>query len=183
MSVFPINLYGDKILRSKTTPVKNIDDKLISQITEMFDTMRNANGMGLAANQVGLDKSIFVIDLTVVKGYEKTKPMVFINPKITSSSDDTVVLEEGCLSIPDLRADVIRPSLIEVVYYDADMKEIKLEASDWLARVIQHENDHLNGIYFTDKVDDETKKKLKKSLIKIKNRKIDIDYLVTEKSK
>ena len=181
MSVFPINLYGDKILRNKTNPVKDIDVETIDQIKRMFDTMHAAGGIGLAANQVGLDKSIFVIDLSGVKEYEKTKPIVFINPKIVSTSPDMKVLDEGCLSIPDLRAGVERPSMLEILYYDTDMKEVKLEADEWLARVIFHEYDHLNGIYFTDRVNDETRKKLKKSLIEIKNRRIEVDYPITER--
>ncbi len=183
MAVFPINLYGDKILRNKTNPVKEIDLETIEQVRKMFDTMRNAGGMGLAANQVGIDKSIFVVDLSMVKGYEKLKPMVFINPKIISHSSEPKILEEGCLSIPDLRAPVERPSMLEVLYYDTDMKEIKLEADEWLARVIFHEYDHLQGIYFTDRVADDQRKKLKKNLIEIKNRRIETDYPVTERIK
>lgn len=181
MPLYPINLYGDKILRNKTNPVKEIDSETIEQIKTMFDTMRSAGGIGLAANQVGLDKSIFVIDLSVVKGYEKIKPIAFINPKIITTSLETVVLEEGCLSLPNLRSKVERPSLLEIIYYDSDMKEIKLEANEWLARVIFHEYDHLNGIYFTDRVEDEIRKKLKKELIEIKNRRIEVDYAVTER--
>jgi peptide deformylase len=183
MALLPVNLYGDKILRSKTNPVKEIDSEIVEKIKGMFDTMHNANGIGLAANQVGLDKSIFVLDLSKMKDHEKLKPMALINPKIVSTSPETVLLEEGCLSIPDLRARVERPSMLEIVYYDTDMKEIKLEADEWLARVIFHEYDHLNGIYFTDRVEDEMKKKLKKSLIEIKNRRIEVDYPVTERSR
>jgi len=181
MSLFPINLFGDKILRSKTNPVKDVDAETIEQIKSMFDTMHNAGGMGLAANQVGLQKSIIVLDLSMVKGYEKTKPMVLINPKIVSISPETVFLDEGCLSLPGVRGKVERPSMIEVMYYDTDLKEIRQEADEWLARVILHENDHLNGIYFTDRVSDEIRRKVKRDLLDIKNRKINFDYPVTEK--
>jgi peptide deformylase len=183
MDVFPINLYGDKILRNKAIPVKEIDFETVDQIKRMFDTMRRAGGMGLAANQVGLDKSMFVLDLSMVKGYEKLKPMALINPKIVSTSPETKLLDEGCLSIPNLRASVERPSMLEVIYYDTDMKEIKLEADEWLARVIFHEYDHLNGIYFTDRVNDETRRRLKKDLIEIKNRRVKTDYPITERIK
>ena len=82
MSLLPITLYGDKILRKKVDKVKQVDNEIIELITNMFDTMRNANGIGLAANQVGANKSVFIVDITEVEGYEKTKPVVLINPKI-----------------------------------------------------------------------------------------------------
>lgn len=149
-------------------------------IKDMFETMRNASGIGIAANQVGSDKSIFVIDLSMVEGYEKSKPQVFINPKIVYKSSETVIYEEGCLSVPMLKADVERPEFIKIIYNDANFKEQTLEADDFLARVIQHEFDHLKGILFTDKVDEPTKKRIKEELLKIKHRNIKIDYPITE---
>lgn len=183
MAIIPITIYGDKILRKKAKPVQDIDSQTVAEIKSMFETMRNANGIGLAANQVGLDKAIFVIDVSPVDGYEKIKPIVLINPQIALSSDEQVVMEEGCLSIPTLKAEVVRPRMIKINYYDADMKEQSLEADKLFARVLQHEYDHLQGILFTDKVDDEIKKMIKKDINLIKNRKVDIDYPITEKSK
>ena len=180
MSILPITLYGDKILRKTVDPVATIDNETVKLITDMFDTMRNANGIGLAANQVGANKTIFIVDISAVEGEEDKKPMIFINPKIFSRSENKTSFEEGCLSIPDLRAEVIRPDAITIKYFDAEMKEQKLEANDLLARVIQHEYDHLKGILFTDLVDQETQKKFKKPLNKIKKRKLEVDYPVSE---
>lgn len=183
MAIIPITIYGDKILRKKTKPVQNIDSQTIAEIKSMFETMRNANGIGLAANQVGLDKSIFVIDVSPVDGYEKIKPVVLINPKIVLESDELVGMEEGCLSVPTLKAEVVRPAMIKINYIDTDMKEQSIEADRLFSRVLQHEYDHLQGIFFTDKVDDDIKKMIKKDLTLIKNRKVDIDYPITEKEK
>ena len=180
MPLIPITVYGDKILWKKTSKVTHVDDNIIGIITDMFDTMRNANGVGLAANQIGLNKQIFVVDISPVEGYEKYKPIAMINPRIVSKSDETISIEEGCLSIPDLRAAVIRPKSIFVSFSDVNMKEHTIEADELFSRVIQHEYDHLQGILFIDYLDDELKKRYKKHLEKIKKRKIDIDYPVSE---
>lgn len=181
MAVLPIALYGDKILKKKAIRISKVDAKILTLINDMFDTMHNADGMGLAANQVGSHKSIFIFDLSSVKGFEKTKPMVFINPKIVEYSEDTRVLEEGCLSLPGIRAKVERPAGIKLLYQDIDLKEHLLEDDDLFARVIQHEYDHLQATFFTDRLDDEGKKMVKKLLLRIVARKIEIEYPVTEK--
>ncbi len=180
MAVLPITVYGDKILRKKAARVTKVDLKTIELIKNMFDTMRNANGIGLAANQVGVDKSIFIVDISQVEEYEDTKPIAFINPKIIARSDKKILMEEGCLSIPDVREEVRRSEAITIVYYDADLKEQTLEADGLMARVIQHEYDHLKGILFTDLIPDDVKKKYKKEINKIRKRKVDIDYPITE---
>lgn len=180
MSILPITIYGDKILRKKVDPVTQIDDKTIELIRFMFDTMRNANGIGLAANQVGINKSIFVVDISPVENYEKYKPITMINPRIVNKSDETSSFEEGCLSIPDIRAEVIRPKEITIKYQDINLEEQQIDADELYARVIQHEYDHLKGILFTDLISDELKKQFKKSLNKIQKRKIEIDYPISE---
>ncbi len=180
MALLPIALIGDKILRKKANQVKDVDVKTIELITGMFETMRNASGIGLAATQVGADKAIFVIDTSVVEGHENEKPIVFINPIIVKRSDKKVFIEEGCLSIPDIRAEVERPESINIKYYDTNLNEHSLKADDLMARVIQHEYDHLQGILFTDLINDNDKKKIKKDIIKIKKRKIDFAYPVSE---
>lgn len=182
MSVLPITLIGDKILKKKGRKVTQIDNSIVELIRNMFDTMRNANGIGLAANQVGSDKAIFVIDISVVDEYKSTKPMAIINPEIIWFSDEKVVLEEGCLSIPDIRVEVERPKKIKIRFQDSDLKIKEIEADELLSRVMQHEYDHLIGILFTDRVDDSTKKRLKKSITKIRTRKIETDYPVTTDS-
>lgn len=181
MAIIPISVYGDKILRKKAQLVKDVDFLTIELIKNMFDTMRNANGIGLAATQVGIDQSIFIVDLSQVEDYEKSKPMVLINPKILDFSDKKKIIEEGCLSIPDVRFELKRPESIYVNYFDADLKEHTIEADKLLARVIQHEQDHLNGILFTDHLDEDAKKKLKKSLDKIRKREIEINYPISTK--
>jgi peptide deformylase len=118
----------------------------------------------------------------MVEGYEDSKPIALINPKIIAKSEELSVYEEGCLSIPDQRAEVIRPKKITIQYQDSDLKTQIIDVDDLLARVMQHEYDHLQGILFTDLVDEETKKKLKKSLSKIKKRKIEVAYPITSSS-
>jgi peptide deformylase len=180
MAVLPITVYGDKILRKKAKTVTEVDLKTIELIKNMFDTMRNASGIGLAANQVGSDKSIFVIDISGVEDYEDIKPIALINPKIIKRSEKKIVMEEGCLSIPDIRDEVRRPESITIVYHDTDLQEHTLEADGLLARVMQHEYDHLQGILFTDLLPDDIKKKFKKDINRIRKRKIEIDYPITE---
>lgn len=182
MSILPINLYGDKILRTKAVPVKEVDFELIELIKNMSDTMHNASGIGLAATQVGSDKAVIVIDISVVDDYKDIKPMVLINPEVIEYSDETCTMEEGCLSIPDIRKEVSRPKKVKIRYFDTDMKEQVVDADELLARVIQHEYDHLQGILFTDKLNEATQKKLKRDLARIKSRKIETDYPVVPKS-
>lgn len=180
MAIIPITVYGDKILRQKARPVKEVTDDIIGKIKNMFDSMRNANGIGLAANQVGYRESIFVLDLNGVEGYEKFKPLVLINPQILLYSDEKIVKEEGCLSLPNLHANVERPEKIKIRFLDTDEKEIDTEANGLLARVMLHEYDHLIGKMIPDRVADGVKKKLAKELSSIKNRVVDIDYPITE---
>lgn len=180
MAILPITVYGDKILRQKTQPVNSVSDELIVKIKNMLDTMHNAKGVGLAANQVGFNQSLFVVDLKGVEGYEKFKPMIFINPEIVLQSDEKVVIEEGCLSLPNLRADVERAKIIKIRYLNTDEQLIELEADDFLARVILHEYDHLIGKLIPDRVNDEIKSQLKDELKLIKNRKVEIDYPITQ---
>lgn len=181
MSILPITILGDKVLSKKTKPVQSVDDNLRKQINDMFETMRNAHGMGLAANQVGLDKSFFIADLSNVEGYESAKPMLFINPQIISTGEEIISMEEGCLSIPDIRAEVERPKKIKFKFQDLNLNEFEIEDDDLLARVAQHEIDHLNGIYFTDRIADDVKKRLKKKLNLIRARKVKVEYPITPK--
>jgi len=176
MALLPITLFGDKILRKRVSEVKDVDMDTIKLISDMFETMHNASGIGLAANQVGSDKAIFVVDISEIDDEEDKKPIVIINPKIIKSSKDTIVMEEGCLSIPGVRGDVIRPKTITLEYQDTDFKKHTIKADILLARVMQHEYDHLQGILFTDLVSEELKKKLKKPLNNIKRRKIEFEY-------
>ena len=152
MAILPITVYGDKILRQTVKTVKSVDDEMIDNIQSMFSTMRNANGIGLAGNQVGLDKKIFIIDVSPVEDYEHIKPIVMINPMIVQESDDLIIMEEGCLSLPDLRAEIERPESIIVKYLSPAEQEEELEATGLFARVILHEYDHLFGKMIPDRV-------------------------------
>jgi len=181
MSVLPITVYGDKILREIAKPIENIDGEVIAKIQQMFFTMRQASGIGLAANQVGWNGKLFVIDLSPVEGFEDHKPVVMINPEIVEKSDELVIFEEGCLSLPFIRAEVERPESIVIRYYDTDEKEHEIEADDWFARVIQHEYDHLLGKMIPDRVTPDLKKKMQKELLRIMKRQIEPDYIITEK--
>ena len=183
MNVLPVTLYGDKVLRKKAVPVTPDDKELVPFIQSMFVTMANADGIGLAANQVGSTRDLFVIDISHAKGYEYYKPMVFINPKIVSRSEELISYEEGCLSVPDIRAEVMRPEKITIQFVDTEFRPQSLEADGLLARVIQHEYDHLQGIFFVERIQEEEQKKLKKRLEKIKKREIETDYPVTPVSK
>jgi peptide deformylase len=180
MAIIPISVYGDKILRQKAQPVKEVSDDLIRKIKNMFDTMRNANGIGFAANQAGYRESIFVLDLECADGYEKFKPLVMINPKIILQSDEKSFKEEGCLSLPNLHANVLRSDIIKVSYMNTDEKEIEIEADALLARVILHEYDHLIGKMIPDRVAEDIKIKLSTELSNIMKREVEIEYPITE---
>jgi peptide deformylase len=144
-----------------------MNDEINTFIEDMKQTMNKAEGIGLAANQVGSPLSITVIDISPVEGYESTKPMILINPKITYYSDEETDYEEGCLSLPNLRELVIRPEAIQVSFMDEKEQMHTMQADGLLARVLQHEIDHLNGIYFTDRLS-----QLKRTLIQSKLRRI-----------
>jgi peptide deformylase len=155
----------DPILRKKCPPVNNIDDNLVSLTDNMVETMYKVSGLGLAANQVGISTGLFVIDMGVDK--EKRNPVVIINPVITASGEE-ILGEEGCLSIPEVHAEVKRYQYVEVKGYDLNGKEKRYEAEGFLARAFQHEMDHLNGILFWDSLSkvkrDILKRKFKKKL-------------------
>jgi len=181
MALLPITIYGDSILRKTIKPIKSIDDEIIMIIQNMFSTMRNANGIGLAGNQVGLDKKIFIIDVSPVEDYEHIKPIVMINPQIIKKSNEKIIMEEGCLSLPDFRVDVERPENIVVKYLSPAEQEEELEATDLFARVILHEYDHLIGKMIPDRITANERKKYQSVLQQITDRKIPCDYPITER--
>jgi len=181
MAIIPITVFGDKILRKKCQPIKKVTDEIIVKIKNMIDTMHNASGVGLAANQIGYSESIFVVDLNGVDGYKDFKPVVMINPELLLESEEKVIYEEGCLSLPTLRADVERSEKIKIKYLDTDENIKEIEVEDFYARVILHEYDHLIGKMIPDRVSSSIKKKLQSDLNKIINREVEIDYQITEK--
>ena len=145
MSILDIRVLGDPILRQETRPVAEVTDEHRKLIDDMFATMHAAKGIGLAAPQVGRTERIAVID---VEG--GSQPIALVNPEIVSSSAGTDKSEEGCLSIPDVFADVERPSDVVVRALDRDGRSIEIQATALLARCLQHEIDHLHGKLFLD---------------------------------
>jgi len=150
MALRPILILPDPQLRLVSEPVHTIDGEIHRLIDDMFDTMYDAPGIGLAAIQIGVPKRVVTID--VAKKDEPRAPQVFINPEIIGKSDELSVYEEGCLSIPDIHEDVERPASIRVRYLDRDGKQHEIEADDLLATCLQHEIDHLNGVLFIDHI-------------------------------
>ena len=158
----------DSVLRKKCLKVENIDETLVTLADDMIETMYAASGLGLAANQVGVTSDLFVIDVGIEK--EKRDPVIIINPIITASEEE-VIAEEGCLSIPEVFAQVQRSQHVEVKGYDLKGNELRYEAESFLARAFQHEMDHLNGVLFWDNLSkvkrDILQRKFKKKLKEI----------------
>lgn len=163
------------VLRKKTRAVTKIDTKLINLVENMFYTMDKASGIGLAAPQINQDIALAVVDISGYEKHNKEKPLVLINPEILESHGE-IEMEEGCLSIPEIRANVIRPEKIFLKYHDFELNEVTVELNGFISRVIQHEIDHLNGKLFIDYLQEEKKKELKKHLAKIRKGKVITDY-------
>ena len=166
MAVKPIVIYGDPVLREKADEIAELDRETKNLVDELIATLKDAGGLGLAAPQIGVAKKVFIIDLSSIDLTESIK--VFINPKIIYSSDNEVVMEEGCLSFPGMFQRVQRPEKVKVTATGLDRKEFTLEASGMLARAIQHENDHLNGVLFIDHFSPLTRALVKGKLNKLK---------------
>jgi peptide deformylase len=148
MALRDILILPDKRLRQVSEPVKKIDAGIRKLVEDMFETMYEAPGIGLAAIQVGEPKRVITMDLA--KKDDPKDPQVFINPEILWASEDKAIYEEGCLSIPEYYSDVERPAQVIVKYLDLEGKPHELEATGLLATCLQHEIDHLNGVLFID---------------------------------
>jgi peptide deformylase len=155
---------GGEILRQKAVPVTKFDAKLEETTAQMIKLMDEADGVGLAAPQVGIGERFFTVHL------KNEAPLVFINPSIIETSAETVKLEEGCLSLSGVYADVVRASRIKVQAFDTRGKHFTFECGGYLARVIQHENDHLDGVLFFDYLPEFKQKRLLEKYEKIKTR-------------
>ena len=151
---FEVVTLGNEVLREKAKAVEIFDQELEDTVRQMFVLMREKKGVGLAAPQIGISRRFFVTEAM------DDKPRVFINPEIIETSQETVKGEEGCLSLPGVWANVVRPYSVKVQAQDTTGKIFRLNAEGWLARIILHENDHLNGILFVDRLDDNNKKKV-----------------------
>ena len=143
MSILDIRVLGDPVLREETKPVEQITEEVRALVKSMFETMYLAKGIGLAAPQVGRTERVAVIDVD-------KQPIVIINPEIIESDSKTSKSEEGCLSIPDVYGDVVRPARVKVRALDIDGREFEVEADELLGRCLQHEIDHLHGKLFLD---------------------------------
>jgi len=184
--ILPIVAYGDPVLRKVATDITKDYPKLDTLIPNMWETMYNAHGVGLAAPQVGLPIRLFMVDTSPfsddedlskeeqeqLKGFKK----VFINAKIEEESGTEWDFNEGCLSIPDIREDVKRKPEVTLSYLDENFEPHKETYNGLLARVIQHEYDHIEGVLFTDKLSSLKKRLLKNRLDKISKGKISVDY-------
>jgi len=157
MTVRPILTAPDPRLQAVSTDVDAVTDEIRTLVDDMAESMYAADGIGLAAIQVGVAKRVLVIDLDQKDG--KKNPVAYINPKITWVSDEMAVFEEGCLSVPEIWDDVERPARIKAEYLDINGKKQVLEADGMLATCLQHEMDHLNGVLFIDHLS-----RLKKSM-------------------
>ena len=147
MAERPIVMYGDPVLREKATPVEEIDQEVKNLVSEMADTLKKAQGLGLSAVQVGVLKRVFIVDLSAVDIAESLR--VFINPEIVETNGQ-VEMEEGCLSFPGLYQKIIRPEKIKIRATDLEGKQFEMEIGGLAARAILHEYDHLKGKLFIE---------------------------------
>ena len=167
----PILAYGNPILKQTSSKVDTKNDDILPLIEDMWETMYNANGVGLAAPQIGILKQIFIADFeyfqeeeSFVKSEIDKLQKVFINPIITDEFGDDFIFSEGCLSIPDISEEVIRKKNLTIEFLDEKFNQNKITCSGIIARVIQHEYDHLKGILFTDRISSLKKRELKGKL-------------------
>ncbi|MAP80700.1 MAG: peptide deformylase [Aequorivita sp.] len=184
--ILPIVAYGDPVLRKETKEITKDYPNLDKVIENMFETMYAAHGIGLAAPQVNLPIRLFIVDATPFEDDEdlseeerkflSTFKKVFINPQIIEESGDEWAFNEGCLSIPDVREDVFRQPNIVIKYQDENFKEHTDSFDGIVARIIQHEYDHIEGVLFTDKLSPLKKRLIKSKLTNISKGKVNIDY-------
>jgi len=184
--IYPIVAYGDPILRKLGKEIDKDFPKFEEILDNMFETMYNAHGIGLAAPQVGLPIRIFIVDATPFGDDEELSEeeqaflgnfkQVFINAKMIEETGDEWAFNEGCLSIPDVREDVFRNGAIKIEFYDENFKKHIKEFNGIAARIIQHEYDHIEGILFTDKLSPLKKRLIKSKLSNISKGKIRVDY-------
>jgi len=184
--ILPIVAYGDAVLRKKGEPITKAYPKLDELIENMYETMYAASGIGLAAPQIGLPIRLFLVDATPFAEDEELTPEeqeqfkdfrhAFINAQILEEEGDEWVFNEGCLSIPDIREDVFRKPVITMQYQDENFVTHTKTFDGIIARIIQHEYDHIEGILFTDKLSPLKKRLIKGKLANISKGKINVDY-------
>ena len=168
MAIREIVLMGDPVLREEAEEVTVFDDDLRHLVRDMFETMYHADGIGLAAPQIGLSRRIIVVDLRVEEG-EEPRSVALVNPRVVWESDDIEKESEGCLSIPGLEEVVKRPASVRVEGQDPDGNDVVVEADGLFARALQHEIDHVDGILFIDRVSPLKRKMLLKKWRKMED--------------
>ena len=184
--ILPILAYGDPILRKMGKEISKEYPKFEALLENMFETMYAAKGIGLAAPQIGVPIRLFIVDASPFEDDEEyseeereflsTFKQVFINAKMIDETGDEWAFNEGCLSIPDIREDVFRNEDITLEFYDENFKKHTEKYSGIIARIIQHEYDHIEGVLFTDKLSPLKKRIIKGKLSNISKGKIDVDY-------
>ncbi|MFL2636597.1 MAG: peptide deformylase [Flavobacteriaceae bacterium] len=187
--ILPIVAYGSPVLKKRCIDI-SIDYKDLNLLIQnMWETMYAASGVGLAAPQIGLSIRLFVVDASTFSNDENLSieernnlsnfKKVFINPTLTPLTSEVNTFNEGCLSIPDIREDIVRENEILIEYLDENFKKKKLRLNGLRARVVQHEYDHIEGILFTDKLSSFKKRLIKTKLNNISNGKVNSDYLMS----
>lgn len=177
--IYPIYMYGNSILKKKALVI-NKDEIDINKLSkDMFETMKLADGIGLAAPQIGKPFRVFVVDGTTLNdpnmsGFKK----VFVNPKVLNEEGDLWEFEEGCLSIPLIKERIKRKSILEIEYFDENWKHHKEVFDGMKARIIQHEYDHIEGVLFTDYLTSFKKRLIKNKLLRISKGQVDVDYKI-----
>jgi peptide deformylase len=156
VATYPIRVFGDPVLRQRTQEIDNVDGSLVRLAEDMIQTMYEAPGVGLAANQVGVERRMFVYDIG-------DGPGVICNPRIVESSGEWSY-KEGCLSVPELSWDIVRPRQVRLVGVGIDGEEVDIEADELLARCFQHEVDHLDGILLLQRLDPDQRKQAMRTL-------------------
>jgi peptide deformylase len=178
---YPVTVYGDPLLRRKAKPIEKDFEGLNEVIENMWETMYYSDGVGLAAPQVGKSVRLFMVDATSAADKEpglKDFKKVFINPEIIETSGEEWVMNEGCLSLPEIREDVKRPDVVRIRYFDQNFNSYEEEYSGFAGRIIQHEFDHLEGILFIDYLSSLRKRLLKSKLRDIAFGKIKPHYRI-----
>jgi peptide deformylase len=177
--IYPITVFGDPVLRKKAEPISKDFIDLKGFIQNMFDTMYASDGVGLAAPQVGQAIRLFVVDTNTDDEDEPAGIVkAFINPQIIEKYGDEWVMNEGCLSVPEIREDVVRPENIRIKYVDEDFNAHEETYSGFTARVIQHEYDHLEGVMFVDYLNPLKRRILKSKLTAISKGKVQPKYKI-----
>lgn len=175
--ILPIVAYGDPVLKKKAGEVDRNYSGLSDLIGNMYETMYNSHGVGLAAPQIGLSLRLFIVDGTPFEDDEVTDfKQTFINPVIRNEDGDLWKFNEGCLSIPNIREDVSRKKMLTIEYYDENWNLQKMNFDGLAARIIQHEYDHIEGILFTDRISPLRRRLLKNKLLDISKGNVDVDY-------